>query len=142
MLNLALRETKTVNAWFQNKRASSKKRVRGSAAVPYEPQSTPASAPVPPPQNQDHHRQFDFDDSFDDEYPLDIHHHPVPSDYPPSSYIGHPDQAHFYSESDNMPRRMRMRPSSEQTDELKKLYNINPHPTTEQRQALSASIGM
>jgi hypothetical protein len=41
-----------------------------------------------------------------------------------------------------MPRRMRMRPSSEQTDELRRLYNINPHPTTEQRQNLASAIGM
>ncbi|CAA7264738.1 unnamed protein product [Cyclocybe aegerita] len=39
-------------------------------------------------------------------------------------------------------RKLRMRPSSEQTEELKKLYNINPHPTAEQRQALADSIGM
>ncbi|KAF8203993.1 homeodomain transcription factor [Pholiota molesta] len=112
---LGCMETKTVNAWFQNKRASSKKR--------------------------------DIDDIPEDEYSsLDTQHSRsasvAPSDYPPSFYAGHPDQAHFYSESDNMPRRMRMRPSSEQTDELKKLYNINPHPTTEQRQVLSANIGM
>ncbi|KAF9567851.1 homeobox-domain-containing protein [Agrocybe pediades] len=147
-------ETKTVNAWFQNKRASSKKRVRGgasaNAATSYENQVQASVPPPPPPQpsqqqNHDHHHHMDFD-SFEDDYALDIPHSrsasALPTDYPPSSYAGHPDQAHFYSESDNMPRRMRMRPSSEQTDELKKLYNINPHPTTEQRQALSASIGM
>jgi len=37
---------------------------------------------------------------------------------------------------------MRVRPTAEQTDELKKLYNINPHPTTDQRQLLAERIGM
>jgi hypothetical protein len=41
-----------------------------------------------------------------------------------------------------MPRRMRVRPTPDQTEELKKLYNINPHPTTDQRQLLSERIGM
>jgi Homeodomain len=41
-----------------------------------------------------------------------------------------------------MPRRMRVRPTAEQTDELKKLYHINPHPTTDQRQLLAERIGM
>ncbi|KAF8963856.1 hypothetical protein BDZ97DRAFT_1661033 [Flammula alnicola] len=141
-------ETKTVNAWFQNKRASSKKRVRGGAPVSYD--SQPINTPPvlhSPTINQDFHRHPDMDDIHDDDYlSLDIQHSRsaslVPSEYPSSFYAGHPDQAHFYTESDSMPRRMRMRPSTDQIDELRKLYNINPHPTTEQRQALSASIGM
>jgi len=139
-----LRETKTVNAWFQNKRASSKKRIRGGAQA-YEVQhiNTPPILHPPPPE---FHPQSDLDDIHDDEYSVDVHQSRatsvVPSDYPSPFYAAHPDQAHFYAESDSMPRRMRMRPSSEQTEELRKLYNINPHPTTEQRQALSATIGM
>lgn len=35
-----------------------------------------------------------------------------------------------------------MRPTTEQTDELKKAYYANPHPTTEERQALSDRTGM
>ena len=141
-----LRETKTVNAWFQNKRASSKKRIRGGAQA-YEAQhiNTPTVL-HPPPTLPEFHSQSDLDDIPDDEYSVDVHHSRatsvVPSDYPSSFYAAHSDQAHFYAESDSMPRRMRMRPSSDQTEELRKLYNINPHPTTEQRQALSATIGM
>lgn len=41
-----------------------------------------------------------------------------------------------------MPRRMRMRPSPEQTEELRRVYNVNPHPTTDERQALAERIGM
>ncbi|KIM47568.1 hypothetical protein M413DRAFT_62953 [Hebeloma cylindrosporum] len=140
-------ETKTVNAWFQNKRASSKKRIRGGAQT-YEAQriNTPPILHPPPPTLPEFHPQPDLDDIHDDEYSVDVHHSratsAVPSDYPSSFYATHPDQGHFYAESDSMPRRMRMRPSSEQTEELRKLYNINPHPTTEQRQVLSANIGM
>lgn len=143
----AARETKTVNAWFQNKRASSKKRVRGGTVASYESQpinTTPAPHPSSVPH--DFHRNHDMDDMLDDEYAFDTQHSRsasvIPSDYPSSLYAGHSDQTHFYTELDNMPRRMRMRTSSEQTDELKKLYSINPHPTTEQRQMLAASIGM
>ena len=141
------RETKTVNAWFQNKRASSKKRVRGGTVASYESQpiNTPP-APHPASAPHDFHRNHDMDEMLDDEYPFDTQHSrsasAIPSDYPSSFYAGHPDQTHFYTESDNIPRRMRMRTSSEQTDELKKLYSINPHPTTEQRQMLAGSIGM
>jgi hypothetical protein len=92
------------------------------------------------------HPQSDLDDIHDDKHSVDIHSSRsasvVPSDYPSSFYAGHSDQAHFYTDSDSMPRKMRMRPSSEQTEELRNLYNINPHPTSEQRQALSATTGM
>lgn len=134
------RETKTVNAWFQNKRASSKKRTR---SVPsYDTPLIHLSS-----TRSDFYRPPDIDDFHDDEFPpLDIQHSRStslgPSDVSSSFYTGHPDHSHFYTESDSVPRRMRMRPSSEQTDELRKLYNINPHPTTEQRQALASSIGM
>jgi hypothetical protein len=38
--------------------------------------------------------------------------------------------------------RMRMRPSQDQTDELKNLYAVNPHPSAEERQAIAERIGM
>jgi hypothetical protein len=41
-----------------------------------------------------------------------------------------------------MSRKMRMRPTAEQTEELKKLYHLTPHPTSEERQALAERIGM
>lgn len=153
------RETKTVNAWFQNKRASSKKRTRG---VPYDVPpisshlgSTSSSVTNTP-------RHVEPDDFHDDEYLDSLHHnsrlhqqqHPLhhsrsasvvtPDNMHPVStfYAGNPDHTHFLAETDTMPRRMRMRPTTEQTDELRKLYNVNPHPTTDQRQVLSERIGM
>ena len=41
-----------------------------------------------------------------------------------------------------MNRKMRIRPTAEQTEELKRLYNLNPNPTSEERQALADRIGM
>jgi len=91
----------------------------------------------------DFHRP-DLDDIPDDDF--DVQHSRsasvTPSDYHASFHANHPDQAHFYGDSEGLPRKLRMRPSNEQTEELKKLYHINPHPTTEQRQALAAAIGM
>ncbi|PPQ77037.1 hypothetical protein CVT25_014854 [Psilocybe cyanescens] len=140
-------ETKTVNAWFQNKRASSKKRVRGGGAAQYDPQpinTAPPPLPLPSLQNHDMHRHNDMHDILDDDYLLSHSRSVsvVQSECPPPFYAGHPDHAHFYTESENVPRRMRIRPSSEQTDELRKLYNINPHPSTEQRTTLARSISM
>ncbi|KAG6814008.1 hypothetical protein H0H92_004501 [Tricholoma furcatifolium] len=131
-------EIKTVNAWFQNKRASSKKRTRGvSYNVPPVIPSTTASSSNNPTR---HPSEFD-DYYYDDDYlPLDDVSRAnslVPPDYP-----GYSDYSHFPSETDSMPRRMRMRPSIEQTDELRKLYNITPHPTSDQRQHLAERIGM
>ncbi|KAG6911360.1 hypothetical protein DXG01_001031 [Tephrocybe rancida] len=131
-------ETKTVNAWFQNKRASSKKRTRG---VPYNvPPVMPSSAASTSNNPTRHPSEFD-DYYFEDDYlPLDDYSRAT--SIVPSEYAGHPDYSHFTSETDSMPRRMRIRPSAEQTDELRQLYNITPHPTTDQRQHLAERIGM
>ncbi|KAH9486332.1 Homeobox protein 10 [Psilocybe cubensis] len=137
-------ETKTVNAWFQNKRASSKKRVRGGAAPQYDPQpiTTAVPCPPPPPSMQKHDMSRHSEIVYPDDECLSVHSRSVSVVKSESFYAGHPDQAHFYTESENMPRRMRIRPSPEQTEELRKLYNINPHPSTEQRTTLAQNIGM
>ncbi|KAG6901863.1 hypothetical protein C0995_007089 [Termitomyces sp. Mi166 len=124
-------ETKTVNAWFQNKRASSKKRTR---SIPYNVPPVISSSTASSSDNWNCHR-FDYDDYYlDDDYlPVD--------DYSRADYAGYSDYS-FTSETDSMPRRLRIRPSAEQTDELRKLYNITPHPTTDQRQLLAERIGM
>ncbi|KAG6851353.1 hypothetical protein H0H93_005751 [Arthromyces matolae] len=132
-------ETKTVNAWFQNKRASSKKRTR---SVPYNNVPPIISPPATSPSNSTHRHLPDYDDYYfnDDYIPTDNYSRAtsvVHSDYPI-----YPDYSHFAPETDSMPRRMRMRPSTEQIDELKKLYNTTPHPTTDQRQLLAERIGM
>lgn len=59
-----------------------------------------------------------------------------------SFYTGYPDHKHYSGESETLPRRMRMRPSHEQTEELKQLYAINPHPSKEEREELGDRIGM
>lgn len=146
-ISFVFRETKTVNAWFQNKRASSKKRTTSTRGVPYEvpvvPPTSSNSSSTPPSS-----LPTETEDFPDDDLPLDGYSR---SDSMPgpdgarswsSFYAGNPDHQHFLTESDNMPRRMRMRPSPEQTHQLRKLYNSNPHPSTEQRQALAERIGM
>lgn len=140
------RETKTVNAWFQNKRASSKKRTRG---VPYDSSHIISSqvTSTPSTSNSTPRHHTDFDDFHDDDYsPIDNLHSRSTStapDHRPLStfYAGNPDHTHFLVE-DTMPRRMRMRPTTKQTEELRKLYIVNPHPTTDQRQLLAERIGM
>lgn len=134
-------ETKTVNAWFQNKRASSKKRARNAVSDVSPVNPAPGVYSSDSPSNP--HHLAEFDDFHDEEYSsIDM---PFESDVPSESfssfYSGSQDHT-FFLDSDTMPRRMRMRPTTEQTEELKKLYNINPHPTTEQRQVLSRRIGM
>ncbi|EAU92613.1 hypothetical protein CC1G_06624 [Coprinopsis cinerea okayama7 len=157
-------ETKTVNAWFQNKRASSKKRTRtvasdranGSHLNSTNP-NAPAAAnpPVVPTTSGDRDPANDNDD---DEYRPSSQHtqasaqsKPVHSDIVQSSglstFVAHTDYSQAALERDespesNMPKKMRMRPTNEQTEELKKLYNSNPHPTAEERQALAERIGM
>jgi hypothetical protein len=60
-------------------------------------------------------------------------------------YAGNPEHDHTYESSVPVPPsrpRMRMRPSQSQTDELRKAYLIDPHPTKEQREELGKRIGM
>ncbi|KAF8899208.1 hypothetical protein BD779DRAFT_1666920 [Infundibulicybe gibba] len=130
-------ETKTVNAWFQNKRASSKKKTRGNI---YEPASI--SAPVSSTSSSTSREHLRLD-----KYHDDTQAHPDDRRLTQTSrtlpfYSANPEQSRFLPDTENMPRRMRMRPTPEQTEELRKLYNLNPHPTTDQRQVLSERIGM
>jgi hypothetical protein len=144
---LGNRETKTVNAWFQNKRASSKKRSRNHL---YNDSRQTRATAAPPPSSASSSLPHiaEFDDYHDDEIPsLDLnqsrlvpdlarqHHH--------SAYIsGNGDAHQFVTETESTPRRMRALPSTEQIDELKRMYDIDPHPSTELRQALSERLGM
>jgi hypothetical protein len=41
-----------------------------------------------------------------------------------------------------MPRKMRIRPTAQQTEALKKFYKHNPHPSKEDREELGDRIGM
>lgn len=59
-------------------------------------------------------------------------------------FAGNAEHRHVFAEAETLPRRMRMRnrPTAEQTDELRKLYRSNPHPSKEQRENLGERIGM
>ncbi|KAF5352698.1 hypothetical protein D9756_005852 [Leucocoprinus leucothites] len=142
---LAERETKTVNAWFQNKRASTKKRSKGAASVDTSQPANPMPGQYPPVSYPPH--RSEYDDYPDEEYPpppsapYSRASSVMPPDLPPFYYTNNVDSSYYMSESDAA-RRIRLRPSSDQIEELKRLYNINPHPTAEERQALAERIGM
>ncbi|KAI0032765.1 hypothetical protein K488DRAFT_85587 [Vararia minispora EC-137] len=167
-------ETKTVNAWFQNKRASNKKRNRPSHSTPvlasapgsslppsssYElppiasllapssSSSSPSSGTLEPEDSPELESRSSF-------APPRLNAHPslstpMPDPQQSAFYAGNPTHKHSY-ESANGPvettdgsrPKMRARPSALQTDEMRKLYTINPHPTREEREALCARIGM
>ena len=57
-------------------------------------------------------------------------------------YAGSPQPQHLFEAESSMPRKSRSRPSQEQTEELKKFYEVKPHPSKEEREALGVKIGM
>jgi hypothetical protein len=127
-----------VNAWFQNKRASTKKRSKPDQRhdLPY--LSSTSSSAVNTPNHQE------IEDFPDGDSPLfENNCHLVVSLGDPQQSSFHRGHTHFLTEpSDNMPRKMRVRPTTQQTDELKKLYNANHHPSREEREDLGERIGM
>lgn len=100
------------------------------------PQYSPVSYPP---------RRLDYDDYADDDYP------PPSDSYSRASSVLPPDTSPFYTNSAELSyymtdsdaaRRMRLRPSPDQIEELRKLYAINPHPSAEERQVIAERIGM
>lgn len=94
--------------------------------------SPPTEKPTPTPEFDEYDEE-----ELDDQYPR--------SDSArswSSFYAGNPDHSHFVSDQDSMPRRLRNRPTPEQAELLRKLFEQNPHPTTEARQRLADSSGM
>jgi hypothetical protein len=102
--------------------------------------------PQHPPPSYASHRP-EFDGYPDEEYPpppsapYSRASSVLPSDLPPFYYTNNFDSSYYMAEGDAA-RRMRLPPSPDQTEELKRLYIINPHPTAEERQALAERIGM
>ncbi|KAH9837341.1 uncharacterized protein C8Q71DRAFT_757793 [Rhodofomes roseus] len=160
-------ETKTVNSWFQNKRASCKKRHKGAPATTSGPTAgagssatTGASAkkssnsnsvelpPIsaliasvstrpglglgPPPP-----RQSEYSDYDDDEYM-----HRLPPTQQQLFYAGNPHHDHLDAPEQSSRPKARSRPSAVQTEELRKVYDVNPHPAKEEREELGHKIGM
>ena len=153
--SIRLRETKTVNAWFQNKRAANKKRSR--------PGQSPATYDLPPISSLLSPADSSPATYNEDPSISQVNSPSIPRMQLPSSrinhtqgspevskrqtafYAGNPEHDHTYESSVAMlpsRPRMRMRPSQSQTDELRKAYIIDPHPTKEQREELGKRIGM
>jgi len=214
----SLRETKTVNAWFQNKRASTKKRNKGGTSESHPPTSqsdlledalktpsalpsianllndTPSSTspqPTTQPRTYTSSRRGKRKDLHSNDHP-DGHgqsDHPQEGVLESSFFAGPPEffsvQGRFVShhrgpdtedgaipslpntESDRFPpdvdgrfvsendgaadghsskkgrtESSRMRTSPKQTEELRRAYVLNAHPTRDQRQQLADRIGM
>lgn len=191
-----VRETKTVNAWFQNKRASTKKRNKTSPFQVDQPEKSTKPSTLPsianllnatPQPSRSHHpsrksRQKDlhlndhiltdppsgpnsaqestessFFAGFSGQERFILSHHR--GRHPefgavPQLHNSDPDRmlpdsdSRFVSENDALPSRRgrnnpaRMRTSPEQTEELRRAYALNDHPTSEQRQQLADRIGM
>lgn len=149
-------ETKTVSAWFQNKRASNKKRSRpGQSSSSYDLPSISSllssvdSAPpslVEDPSISDFHSPALLpriqQSSTRISHTLSS---AETSQQQTAFYAGNPEHCHTYESSVPEPPsrpRMRMRPSLSQTEELRKAYMIDPHPTKDMREALGKRIGM
>lgn len=144
------RDSKAVNAWFANKRSASKKKVKGpstpfTSSPPLLHPSLPAESPLPHSVlvvDDDHHHRDGFDG------PLDRHSRmstPLGSmEYSPAFPALDSDNRHVFDSeiSTGSPRRVRVRPTPKQTEELRRLYSIHTHPSREEREALGDRIGM
>ncbi|KAF8921803.1 hypothetical protein CPB85DRAFT_1264558 [Mucidula mucida] len=136
-------ETKTVNSWFQNKRASTKKRTVPSKSIAPHAARINSSRPSHSSSTSSTPRPSESGDYPDDDYP-DSHPHHLPDDNHswPSYQTADPEH-NFLSESESMARRLRNnRLSAEQKEALRKAFVENPNPSSDQRQALADSVGM
>ncbi|KAK7686667.1 hypothetical protein QCA50_010267 [Cerrena zonata] len=153
-------EVKTVNAWFQNKRASTKKRsTKASASQPsvqpsqqsYElPPISALIASVPSPAPQSVHQDFDElseDDHLSHFSDRDLSRIPYSSSEhhrqrQTSFFAGNAQHRHAIESDQSMPRKGRSRPTQVQTEQLKAFYEHTSHPTKIQREELGQRIGM
>lgn len=164
------REVKTVNAWFQNKRASTKKRSnKGTASTTNSNSashanhssnnntsnnshaSTPAQCELPPisaliasvSAPSSHHEYEDSEEEHLAHLPFMDQTQPQGRQQQQSAfYAGNPNHRHLFESESNMVRKGRSRPTAAQTEELRKLYEVNPHPSKEEREELGVRIGM
>ncbi|KAL1762512.1 hypothetical protein FB107DRAFT_253757 [Schizophyllum commune] len=115
-------QIKTVNAWFQNRRASSRKRTQRAEAHT-DPSRSISGSPPPLDEDDQHHMSQDHSHS--------------------SQLHSTSDQATSHTAKSDMTRKpQRNRPTPEQLDELRKLFETTQHPSTEQRTQLAERIGM
>ena len=139
------REAKAVNAWFANKRSASKKKSRGLIAnEPYITNSLSASASPPPSFNRYHNHNQDDDNSSLRSTPMHYHssHYALDSDAQQDSLHRPAFDGQSAATPDNGPRRMRIRPTPQQREELERVFERNTHPSRDEREALGDRIGM
>lgn len=123
-------ETKTVNAWFQNKRASNRKRTRNNKNS-----STAA-------------RTADSQDHSEDEYyaspesaaPMHGDASLPASDLASHASMTYPDPSYFAPDSiTHLPMAY---PSMEQMEDLRAYFHVSPHPSKDDKELLSDRIGL
>jgi hypothetical protein len=66
----------------------------------------------------------------------------LPPELSPYYHPNHTDSPSYYVIEGDTDLHMRLRPSPDQIEELRKLYTISSRPTAEERQALAERIGM
>ncbi|KAL5519161.1 hypothetical protein ACEPAH_844 [Sanghuangporus vaninii] len=128
-------DPKAVNAWFANKRSATKKKTRVA--------SHPYNTPPPPLPSR---LEDDFDDMSRNHSRLSTPFSNMEFQSVPTSDndANHVDNRHVFEGdiSAGAPRRMRIRPTPKQREELERLFEINTHPSREEREALGDRIGM
>lgn len=167
---LSFRPTKTVNAWFQNRRAALRKKAERTSRIASNPHVSLTAHPenastisvfhdrtsLSRPSSPTFYRygpasySEEFDDdaySTSDELPQYGHLHitlstrgsPAPSSYSDDRHMWQSEDGQMHG---SITRKARVRPSQQQQDELRNLYNSNPHPSKEDRERLGEKIGM
>lgn len=94
--------------------------------------SRPGLGLGPPP------RQPEFDEYDDEEF---LHRLP-PAQQQQLFYAANQQHRHIDAPEQSERPKARSRPSAAQTEELRKVYDVNPHPSKEEREALGHKLGM
>ncbi|KAJ6623139.1 hypothetical protein B0H10DRAFT_823449 [Mycena sp. CBHHK59/15] len=126
-------ETKSVNAWFQNKRASTKKQPRGA---PYEVPSPPSvlSSHISPHTDIDDDYYLPVDSVTRNQHfrsqPLDFDHRRIRNQY------SVPTNPHTQLDPTDFQLSVR------QIEELRRIYTINRHPTSDETRVIANRTGL
>ncbi|KAJ6541877.1 hypothetical protein B0H19DRAFT_1077646 [Mycena capillaripes] len=123
-------ETKSVNAYFQNKRASSKKQPRGS---PYDAPGQPPSHPTPWSTADDDNYYYPPTEEVSN-HNLRSAPHLDQDPRPRNQLSSAPDHAQYLPQPGP--------PSRLQIDELQRIYRNNPYPEPEEVRVVAERIGM
>ena len=83
-------------------------------------------------------RQSEYDEYDDEEF---LHRLP-PAQQQQLFYAASQQHRHIDAPEQSERPKARSRPSAAQTEQLRKVYDVNPHPSKEEREALGHKLGM